>query len=236
MSGFSLYYADCIGAETNCSYPHEVVVRGIDSLREAARHDYVCVSYRGGYRSKANFIRSDCLGMDCDNDHSDDSNDWLSPEQIRSQFPDVTFAVHYSRHNMISKYGKTPRPKFHVLFLIEEMTDAQAYSDLKKRMNAIFPYFDQKALDSARFFFGTKDPQAAFFPGTITLNECLDLYYPDVAEDDGWVMSLVYDRTTERSDLVVLDAQDFAGEPVATVHLPTRVPYGFHGNWVPTTH
>jgi carotenoid cleavage dioxygenase len=57
---------------------------------------------------------------------------------------------------------------------------------------------------------------------------------PDAAEDDGWVMSLVHDRATDRSELVVLDAQDFAGAPVATVHLPVRVPYGFHGNWVPT--
>jgi carotenoid cleavage dioxygenase len=53
------------------------------------------------------------------------------------------------------------------------------------------------------------------------------------AEDDGWVMSLVYDATSDRSDLVILDAQDFAGEPVATVHLPQRVPFGFHGNWIP---
>jgi carotenoid cleavage dioxygenase len=55
----------------------------------------------------------------------------------------------------------------------------------------------------------------------------------DAAEDDGWVMSLVYDAATDRSDLVILDAQNFAGEPVATVHLPRRVPYGFHGNWIP---
>ena len=54
------------------------------------------------------------------------------------------------------------------------------------------------------------------------------------AEDDGWVLAYVYDATTDRSDVVVLDAQDFTGEPVATVHLPVRVPFGFHGNWVPT--
>jgi carotenoid cleavage dioxygenase len=54
----------------------------------------------------------------------------------------------------------------------------------------------------------------------------------DAAEDAGWVMSLVYDAGTDRSDLVILDAQDFAGEPVATVHLPQRVPFGFHGNWI----
>jgi carotenoid cleavage dioxygenase len=55
---------------------------------------------------------------------------------------------------------------------------------------------------------------------------------PDAAEDDGVVMGFVYDRSTDRSDLVLLDAQTL--ETVATVHLPARVPHGFHGNWVPT--
>ena len=36
-----------------------------------------------------------------------------------------------------------------------------------------------------------------------------------------------------RTDVVILDAQDFTGAPVATVHLPVRVPFGFHGSWVP---
>jgi carotenoid cleavage dioxygenase len=54
----------------------------------------------------------------------------------------------------------------------------------------------------------------------------------DAAEDDGVVMGFVYSRSTDRSDLVLLDAQTM--ETVATVHLPVRVPHGFHGNWVPT--
>jgi carotenoid cleavage dioxygenase len=53
------------------------------------------------------------------------------------------------------------------------------------------------------------------------------------AEDDGWVIVLVYDATRNASDFYVLDARNIAGEPVATVRLPHRVPYGFHGNWVP---
>jgi len=57
---------------------------------------------------------------------------------------------------------------------------------------------------------------------------------PDAAEDDGWVLAYVYDATTDRSDVVVLDAQDFTAPPVATVELPVRVPVGFHGNWVPS--
>jgi carotenoid cleavage dioxygenase len=50
-------------------------------------------------------------------------------------------------------------------------------------------------------------------------------------EDEGFVLSLVYDVEREASDLLVLHAQDFTGDPAAVVHLPVRVPYGFHGNW-----
>jgi carotenoid cleavage dioxygenase len=53
------------------------------------------------------------------------------------------------------------------------------------------------------------------------------------AQDDGWLLSLVYDQAEDRSDLVVLAADDPGAGPVATVQLPTRVPLGFHGNWVP---
>ena len=55
---------------------------------------------------------------------------------------------------------------------------------------------------------------------------------PDAAEDDGVVMSFVYDRATDRSNLVLLDGQTL--ETVGAVHLPVRVPHGFHGNWVPS--
>ena len=53
------------------------------------------------------------------------------------------------------------------------------------------------------------------------------------AEDDGWLMGFVYDAASDRSAFEVLDASDFAAPAVATVALPQRVPYGFHGNWVP---
>ena len=57
--------------------------------------------------------------------------------------------------------------------------------------------------------------------------------HDDAAEDDGWLMSLVYDKATDRGELVVLAAADPAAGPVARVMLPNRVPLGFHGNWVP---
>jgi carotenoid cleavage dioxygenase len=54
---------------------------------------------------------------------------------------------------------------------------------------------------------------------------------PDAAEDDGVLMGLVYDGSAGVSSLAVLDAASLS--TVATVELPTRVPHGFHGNWVP---
>ncbi|MEC8492299.1 MAG: carotenoid oxygenase family protein, partial [Pseudomonadota bacterium] len=52
------------------------------------------------------------------------------------------------------------------------------------------------------------------------------------AEDEGWVLSLVHSETTGKSRLIIVDAQEFASPPVATIELPFRVPYGAHGNWV----
>lgn len=52
------------------------------------------------------------------------------------------------------------------------------------------------------------------------------------AEDDGYLMTYVYDEGTNTSDLIIVDAQDVARPALATVRLPVRVPYGFHGNWV----
>lgn len=53
----------------------------------------------------------------------------------------------------------------------------------------------------------------------------------DRAEDDGWLMAYVHDANTERCDVVIRHAQDLA-VPVATIHLPVRVPFGYHGNWI----
>jgi carotenoid cleavage dioxygenase len=53
------------------------------------------------------------------------------------------------------------------------------------------------------------------------------------AEDDGWLINLVFDRPTGTSALVITDARDMEAPPVAEVHIPHRVPFGFHGNWMP---
>lgn len=51
-------------------------------------------------------------------------------------------------------------------------------------------------------------------------------------EDEGYVIAPVYDASSHTSEIVILDAQRFSEKPVATIELPVRIPYGFHGDFV----
>lgn len=53
-----------------------------------------------------------------------------------------------------------------------------------------------------------------------------------VAEDDGWLLSIVSPADDGRSELLIMDAGAVAAGPVARVLLPRRVPAGFHGSWI----
>ncbi|XP_073135232.1 carotenoid 9,10(9',10')-cleavage dioxygenase-like isoform X3 [Henckelia pumila] len=53
------------------------------------------------------------------------------------------------------------------------------------------------------------------------------------AEDDGWIITFVHDESTDKSQVYIVDATKFSEEPVAKISLPKRVPYGFHGAFVP---
>jgi carotenoid cleavage dioxygenase-like enzyme len=52
------------------------------------------------------------------------------------------------------------------------------------------------------------------------------------SEDDGYVIVFVHDDINQTSECRVIDAQNFAAEPVARVMIPHRVPFGFHATWV----
>jgi carotenoid cleavage dioxygenase len=55
----------------------------------------------------------------------------------------------------------------------------------------------------------------------------------DPNSDEGYVMSYVHDESSMQTEFVVLDASDMKKDPIALVKLPQRVPYGFHGSWIP---
>ncbi|KAL7112161.1 hypothetical protein ACP275_05G134700 [Erythranthe tilingii] len=55
----------------------------------------------------------------------------------------------------------------------------------------------------------------------------------NVEEDDGWVITFVHNETSDISQVYIVDAKKFSSEPVAKITLPCRVPYGFHGAFMP---
>jgi carotenoid cleavage dioxygenase-like enzyme len=66
-------------------------------------------------------------------------------------------------------------------------------------------------------------PNEAFFiPATET-----------AGEDEGYLVSFVYDKNSETSALWIMDATNIQAQPIAKVQLPSRVPQGFHGLWLP---
>ena len=111
---FTLYTANCTGNEKNILYPNQKVITSEADLKKAVVYDHVCAQYENFARSDANFLLSDVVPMDCDNDHSDDPKDWITPEMLMNSLGDVAFAVTYSRHHMLAKGSKSARPRFHV--------------------------------------------------------------------------------------------------------------------------
>ena len=169
----TIYDAATVGSRSNCVYPNPVTVTDADTMRQAAAFDHVCAAYKQNYRSVDNFLKADCLPMDCDNDHSDDPDDWLTPFDVAMDFPGVGMIFVYSRSHMKQKGKRGPRPRFHVYFICTKTTDAALYSSWKDKLIADYPYFDDGAKDSARFLFGVKDAVVEVYDGEITIDEFL---------------------------------------------------------------
>ena len=108
--------------------------RSLQCIKTAVHTDHVCAEYRGGYRNTDNFLRSNVVVMDCDNDHSQNPDEWVTPEKLDEMLPDIAYAIAFSRHHMKVKHARRPRPKFHVYFQIEPVTDADQYAALKKEI------------------------------------------------------------------------------------------------------
>ena len=173
MKGFTIHTANCTGNAKNCIYPTEVEVKDIASLERAMQYDHVCAMYHEHKRSAASFEWSDCIPMDCDNDHSEDPAQWKQPEDVVAAFPNVTFAVCYSRNHMKEKNGHAARPKFHCYFPVGRVADSKVYTAMKHQIQKQFPWFDANALDAARFYFGTEHPEVIFFEGDKTVDQVL---------------------------------------------------------------
>jgi putative DNA primase/helicase len=174
MLEFTVYTANCVGNSGNCLYPNKMSIKDKDSFSQAIKMDHVTAKYKGYYRSKDNFEESDCIPFDCDNDHSENPNDWITPLDIALSIPGVAFAASYSRSHNQPKGNKSARPRFHVLFPIQKVMDEESYAAMKQQIATVFPYYDSNALDSARFLYGNASGAVEFYEGSQSILEYLE--------------------------------------------------------------
>ncbi len=157
MKPFTLYTANCVSDSKNCFYPNKAEITNKETFEQAVKNDHVMAIYQNSKRSSANFIQSNCLPFDCDNDHSNNPQDWVTPFEVAMEFSDIAFAVSYSKNHMKAKGSLSARPRFHVYFPVNTITSEQEYTALKKQVHDAFSYFDSNALDSARFLYGSSN-------------------------------------------------------------------------------
>lgn len=169
----TIYDAATVGSASNCVYPTTVTVTDAAMMKQAAAFDHVTADYRQHYRSKQNFLKADCVPMDCDNDHSDNPDEWITPFDVAMAFPGVGLIAVYSKSHMKQKNSRSPRPRFHIYLACNEITDPDKYTELKQNIAAAFPYFDGNALDSARFLFGVQDAEVEVYEGEGKIDDAI---------------------------------------------------------------
>ena len=166
-----VYYSDVTHKKSNKFYPHKIEIKTIDDLKKAVSFDYTGCEFKEFTRGNENFLSTDCILLDVDNDDSEAPEDWVTVEMVKEYFSNVEMYIHYSTHHLIEKNGKAARPKFHLLFPIAKIEDGLTFQQLKKKVSNYFPFFDGNAMDNGRFFFGTKPPQVEYIKGSITLDK-----------------------------------------------------------------
>jgi len=171
---FVLQTANVTADAKNCVYPNRKEITTGEALKDAVRFDHVCGEFRKDYRNISNFLKSNVIVMDCDNDHSDDPAEWITFEKLETLFEEVSYAAAPSRNHMKEKDGRAARPKFHVYFPIEETEDAEHYAAVKRAIQKAYPFFDDNALDAARFIFGSDPDEVVWHEGWVTIDEEVD--------------------------------------------------------------
>lgn len=172
---FVMHTANVRSDARNCIYPNRVVVTSAEELMEAAKFDHVCGEFAKNYRSVSNFLKSNVVVMDCDNDHTDDPVEWITAEKLDEMIPHIAYAIVPSRHHLLPKDNESARPRMHVYFPIEEMDNAEDYAALKRCIQKAMPFFDDNALDAARFIFGADAGEVEWHEGWSFIDEEVEL-------------------------------------------------------------
>ena len=178
MKNMTVFYSDTCGDARNCIYPHRVDLSDPGQREKVFRHDHVLAHFSDGHRGNENFLSADTVGIDVDNEKSDEEADWVTPEDIADMLPNVQYILVPSRHHMMEKgkegQQKGARPRFHLIFPIDRIFGRTEYESLKRQLAAVFPFADDNALDASRMFFGTPDGLCIVHEGERLITDYLE--------------------------------------------------------------
>lgn len=191
----TLYRADCAGKTANCLYPHKVLVDEAKAMEDVVLYDHVCATYKNNYRSKDNFQESDVIPMDIDNDHSENPEEWITEDKMDEFFGGIDYVLVASRHHMLEKEGKSARPRYHVYFPINKCINAEEYVSIKVSLQKAYPFFDDNALDAARFLFGATSNEIVWHEGWMLITDDIDVEEND--KDDDFLEGSISGSITE---------------------------------------
>lgn len=181
------YRTDTKGKEKSVSFPIRVDIKDELLFKDLVKYDHVTAEFKGNYRSNDNFLSSEMIVLDLDNDHSNNPSDWIRMKDIEKEFPNIRSIVVSSRNHEKVKGNLSKRPRFHVYFPISKITDNKEYKKLKEEIALFYPYFDKNALDAARFIFGVDNPVVIFNKGKTLIDEyikTINFEYFDISQDE----------------------------------------------------
>jgi hypothetical protein len=120
----------CVGGMTNTSFatePTEITTR---NAGEFFQSDHSTIKFTDGHATGDNFEYASAVPLDIDNIHSDNTSDWVHPEDMEKLLQErgLNYWLAASRNHWLTKGGEAARPRFHVyLPLASPLHDADKF-------------------------------------------------------------------------------------------------------------
>ncbi|MAG87384.1 MAG: hypothetical protein CMB97_08480 [Flavobacteriaceae bacterium] len=129
-------------------------VSSVSELYSIFQKDISGTLFKDNYRGLRNFIQSDVLCLDVDNDEPskdefwDDESNWITIDSFSEMFKDYTFILSTSRNHMKEKGGRCPRPKFHVVFPLSGLiNDPYEHTEMLEKIDYMTLKDDRTRID-----------------------------------------------------------------------------------------
>jgi hypothetical protein len=174
--------------ENTKEFPDNIVIKNVNDLIECAKYDHTAILFnddivvwgedkhriknpteqeikekgklKKNYRDGKNYVKSNTLFIDVDNDNTENTDEWITPEKFNEMFNQYEYYIINSKSHNIDKTDskgniQKARPKFHAYFPLGTYVDkSDIFKNYLKKLTSNYPFFDQSLKDLGRFLYG----------------------------------------------------------------------------------